>query len=91
MAPEGVLSAEAFGTPTLSPGPISVLVAGIASSEVFGTPVLTRGEPAGVGSVIMEPSSASLISTEDAPALVTIENQTPGVTTTTAQPTIIGG
>lgn len=39
----GIASAEAFGTPTLQPGAVTLAVAGIASQEAIGAPQLAPG------------------------------------------------
>jgi hypothetical protein len=55
LLPSGISSLEAFGTASISVGPISVLVSGISSSEAFGTHVLSNGSiiivPSGIASL----------------------------------------
>lgn len=51
ISPTGLASAEAFGSDTVTPGPVTVSVTGIASAEVFGT--------AAVGSLIAPAGIAS--------------------------------
>ncbi|HUU63138.1 MAG TPA: hypothetical protein VMX96_04365 [Dehalococcoidia bacterium] len=40
IAPTSIASAEAFGTPTVAPGPVTVSPPSIASGEAFGTPTV---------------------------------------------------
>jgi hypothetical protein len=55
LLPSGISSLEAFGTASISVGPISVLVSGISSSEAFGTHVISNGSiiivPSGIASL----------------------------------------
>ena len=41
LIPSSIGSAEAFGTPVITCGPVEVAPAAIASSEAFGTPKIT--------------------------------------------------
>lgn len=51
VAPTGIDSAEAFGSPTVAPGSVDVAPSGIASGEAFGTPAMGSAgtiAPAGI-------------------------------------------
>lgn len=51
---QGIASTEAFGSPTLTTGPVTVSPSGIASAEAFGTATVTAGgtvvSPSGIAS-----------------------------------------
>lgn len=51
LSPESIASAEAFGTPVVTPGEVSLAPESIASAEAFGSPVVTPG------AVTLSPSS----------------------------------
>jgi len=51
IEPSSINSAEAFGTPTVSTGPVDVTPSSITSAEAFGTPTVVPG------SVTLTPSS----------------------------------
>jgi len=55
LLPSSITSLEAFGTASISVGPVSVLVSGISSSEAFGTHVISNGSviiiPSGIASL----------------------------------------
>lgn len=40
LFPTSIVTDEAFGTPTLTPGPVTVSPTGIPSAEAFGTPIV---------------------------------------------------
>jgi hypothetical protein len=42
ILPTGIASAEAFGNPTVAPGPVTLSPGSIPSEEAFGTPTLQR-------------------------------------------------
>lgn len=54
VSPTAIASAEAFGSPTVTPGPVTVSPTGIASAEAFGTPTVSQDaqtiEPSGIAS-----------------------------------------
>lgn len=54
VLPTGIASTVAFGTPTLSPGAVSLSPSGIASTVAFGTPTVSSGastvSPTGIAS-----------------------------------------
>jgi hypothetical protein len=43
ISPTSISSAEAFGTPTVTPGPVTISPFGIASTEAFGVLTVTGG------------------------------------------------
>lgn len=45
LAPTGIASEEAFGSATVTPGPVEILPQGTASTEAFGTALITIGVP----------------------------------------------
>jgi len=42
LEPSSIASAEAFGSPTVAPGPVSVSPSSVASGEAFGTPTVAN-------------------------------------------------
>jgi hypothetical protein len=53
IQPSGIATSEAFGTPALTPGAVTLSPGGIASAEAFGTPALSARitvSPSGVAS-----------------------------------------
>lgn len=63
VTPSSIISAEAFGTPTLSPGKVIIAPFAIFSIEAFGTPIVSAG-------LILYPSSIPSAEVFGTPALV---------------------
>ena len=69
--PAGIASAESFGTPVLSVGPVTITPSGTASGESFGTPVISGGVTVPWPPTAGEPVNPNEV-TAGAPSSVTI-------------------
>jgi len=71
ISPSGIATAEAFGSPTLTPGAVTISPTGIATAEVFGTPTITQSgftlSPTGIssaeifGTISIQPGAVAVI------------------------------
>jgi len=71
-SPTGIASAEAFGSATVTPGPVEIFPQGTASTEAFGTALVTIGIP----NFTLYPTGISSLGAFGAPTLTLINYDT---------------